>query len=192
MAFNDRTAIIVGAAAGLNLSVISGRDVDVFALNSAYGYLKKNGIHPLGLISGDRRFINKQSKETLPELKLLVTFDYEVGLPGYKVVDDKLKLFRCIGRDGFSSDGRRGFFHGCSSFFLAIQYLVFCGYKSIETVGVKFPPPEAYTRLDDSAKQPEFVYHIQLANLFRMRDFLQKNYIKLKVHDLDSVLATIL
>ena len=98
-------------------------------------------------------------------------------------------MFRCAGRDGFSANPDVGFFHGCSSFFLAVQYLVSKGYKRISTLGVKFPPPELYSRISGQVGHPEFVYGTQLANLSPLRKELQRHGVALRTLDDNSNLA---
>ncbi|WP_434775488.1 hypothetical protein [Pseudomonas oryzihabitans] len=182
-------ALIVGAASGLSIDDIKLSSRKIYALNSAYFFLEENNIDVEALITGDGRFLAKQSKGRLSKLNNLVTFNYDSKQPGYQVLGGKAFFFNCLGRDGFSNDGEKGFYHGCSSFFLAVQYLTFLGYKSIQTLGVKFPPPEMYRRIDDSATQPEFVYHIQLRNIIAMRQFLSKNLVVLESLDTDSNLS---
>lgn len=181
-------AVIVGAAGGVNTEKLTATEADVFGLNAAYFHLVSHGIQPRALVTGDRRFLVKQGIDSLADVRKLVTFEYaltadEVGRLGAETI---IETFRCSGRDGFSSNPDAGFFHGCSSFFLAVQYLVSKGYKRISTLGVIFPPPELYSRVNGQLGHPEFVYGIQLANLAGLRKQLQKHCVTLRVMDENS------
>lgn len=184
-------AVIVGAADGLKAEKLADTEADVFALNAAYFHLVAHGVRPRALVTGDRRFLLKHGIDSLREVRKVVTFDYaltaeEIDRLGQRTI---IETFKCAGRDGFSANVDAGFFHGCSSFFLAIQYLVAKGYKRISTVGVKFPPPELYTRISGQVGHPEFVYGIQLANLAGLRKELQRQCVAIRTLDDSSNLA---
>lgn len=170
------TAVIVGAANDLDTQLFPPGS-KIFALNAAFSFLTDKGITPEALISGDRRFLMKTVLGSSQRITRLVTFDYAI------TVEERTELLKttlveqypCLGRDGLSAEPELGFYHGCSSFFLAIQYLVAAGYKNIATVGVLFPPPELYKRISGTGGHPEFVYHIQLDNLKKVSTFLRDN-----------------
>jgi hypothetical protein len=170
------TAVIVGAANELNTDLLP-TDSKIFALNAAYSFLSQKGIAPEALISGDRRFLIKTIPSTAKPIARLVTFDYALNMEERTDLEKNtfVEQYPCLGRDGLSADRNLGFYHGCSSFFLAIQYLVASGYKDITTAGVLFPPPELYKRITGNGGHPEFVYHIQLDNLRRLSTFLRDN-----------------
>ncbi len=187
------SALIVGAAAGIDINNVNTKDIDIYALNSAFFFLEKSGVIANALITGDKRFLKKQKVENFKSLSHLVTFNYDDDASQLPIpATTEIVSYRCLGRDGFSADGNKGFYHGCSSFFFAVQFLVSQGYKNIETLGVKFQPPETYLRIDNTAGQPEFVYHIQLMNIKRMKEFLKRNLVSFKILDEDSNLAAFL
>ena len=180
-------ATIVGASDGMKLETID-LDSNIYALNSAYFYLVEHGITPTALITGDKRFVARAGTAKMATVDRLITFldvdpdvnrQHTENYPG-------IELFRCLGRDGFSSDRNEGFYHGCSSFFFAVQYLVSVGYKKINTHGVNFPPPEKYKRLNGVSGHPEFVYDIQLKNLANLKSFLTRTNTEINCGDLES------
>ncbi len=184
-------AVIVGAAGDLALGHLEGSSADIFALNGAHFHLQAHGIVPFALVTGDRRFLVRHGLRNLAGVRKIIAFDY--------VLDDAdrehlaastiVETFPCRGRDGFSTDAQQGFFHGCSSFFLAVQYLVTKGYKRISTVGVKFPPPELYARVNANVGHPEFVYGTQLANLVPLRRHLNSAGVQVRCRDANTNLA---
>lgn len=180
-------ATLVGAAEGSDIGKIDSSK-DIYAINSAYFYLIDNQIQPEALITGDPRFIYRTGHEKIKTVKKLVTFrntsDGNMKLENYNT-----ELFNCLGRDGFSTDSKAGFFHGCSSFFFAIQYLVHMGYTRINTLGVNFPPPELYNRLNGVLGHPEFVYDIQLSNLLELRKFMEQTNTEINCLDRNSNLT---
>lgn len=180
-------ATIVGAAENLNLVSID-LESDIYALNSAYFHLVKNNIHPAALITGDKRFIARAGTSQMSLVNRLITF-YDNDLAASKELTEEntnIELFECLGRNGFSSNRNEGFYHGCSSFFLAVQYLVSVGYKKINTIGVNFPPPETYSRLNGINGHPEFVYDIQLKNLHSLKKFLSDTDTEINCIDINS------
>lgn len=186
-------ATIIGSAGDINLKGIP-EGTDVYAINSAYFYLEQHNMAPLALITGDRRFIIRAGLEKMREVSKVVTF-YDRNESKNKSLFDmcpSIDMYNCIGRDGFSSDATAGFYHGCSSFFLAIQYLISVGYKRINTLGIKFPPPELYTRLNGISGHPEFVYNIQLGNLAALKKFLIDTNTEINCLDTDSNLKIFL
>jgi hypothetical protein len=187
-------AVIVGAADGLKTEKVADVEADVFALNGAYFHLVAHGVRPRALVTGDRRFLLKRGIDSLFEVRKVVTFDYALTAEETDRLCEKtiIETFKCAGRDGFSANADVGFFHGCSSFFLAIQYLVSKGYKRISTLGVKFPPPELYSRINGQTGHPEFVYGIQLANLAGLRKELQRHCVAIRALDDSSNLALFL
>ncbi|UXH41310.1 hypothetical protein [Pseudomonas promysalinigenes] len=180
-------ATIVGASDELNLDAIQ-LESDIYALNSAYFHLVDQNIIPSALITGDKRFVARAGISKMATVNRLITFldaDPDVNRKHAENFQN-IELFRCLGRDGFSSDSKEGFYHGCSSFFFAVQYLVSTGYKTINTHGVNFPPPEKYKRLNGVNGHPEFVYDIQLKNLAKLKSFLMTTNTKINCGDLDS------
>ena len=186
-------ATIIGAAGEISLQEIP-QDTDVYAINSAYFYLEHHKVAPLALITGDRRFIIRAGSEKMGGVSKVVTFYDRSEAKNRSIVDmcRLVDMYNCLGRDGFSSDAAAGFYHGCSSFFLAIQYLISTGYKKIHTLGIKFPPPELYTRLNGISGHPEFVYNIQLENLAKMKRFLIDTNTEINCLDTDSNLKIFL
>jgi hypothetical protein len=182
-------ATLVGAAEGLDLSKISSSS-EIYAINSAYFHLMANQIKPKALITGDPRFISKIGHEKIKTVSKLVTFRNQKPHVKNEIEEvSNTELFTCLGRDGFSTNAKAGFFHGCSSFFFAVQYLVYVGYTRINTLGVNFPPPELYSRLNGVSGHPEFVYDIQLSNLLAMREFMEKTNTEINCLDSNSNLT---
>lgn len=186
-------ATIIGSAGGISLEGIP-EGTDVYAINSAYFYLEQHNIAPLALITGDRRFIIRAGLEKMRGVSKVVTFYDKSECKNNSIFDmcPSVDMYHCLGRDGFSTDASAGFYHGCSSFFLAIQYLISAGYKRINTLGIKFPPPELYTRLNGISGHPEFVYDIQLGNLANMKKFLIDTNTEINCLDTDSNLKIFL
>lgn len=186
-------ATIIGAAGDIRLEMIP-KGSDIYALNSAYFYLSDNNVRPIALITGDRRFIARAGSEKISSVSKVVTF-YDTDETKNRFLLDtsaSVDMYNCLGRDGFSTDPIAGFYHGCSSFFLAIQYLISAGYKRIHTLGIKFPPPELYTRLNGISGHPEFVYDIQLRNLATLKKFLTDTNTQVSCLDIDSNLKIFL
>lgn len=180
-------ATIVGASEGMDLSLLNPES-DIYALNSAYFHLVANKFHPAALITGDKRFIFRAGGQRISSVNRLITFfDKDLNTnKDLEALHPAIEFFPCLGRDGFSSNRNEGFYHGCSSFFFAVQYLVSVGYKKINTLGVNFPPPETYTRLNGVSGHPEFVYDIQLKNLFALKNFLASTNTEINCHDNNS------
>ena len=47
-------------------------------------------------------------------------------------------IYSLLGRDGFSSDISKGFYHGCSTVYIGIQTAIFLGAKEINIYGTKY------------------------------------------------------
>lgn len=186
------SATIVGAAHGLDLKAISS-EKKIFAINSAYFYLQEKGINPTALITGDKRFIARTGIEAFKKIKVITFLDNDEETNDlHRRSIPNLELYQCLGRDGFSSDFNAGFYHGCSTFFFAVQYLVSMGYTEIDTVGVNFPPPEMYARVSGVVGHPEFVYDIQLKNLHSLKKFLNSTNTEVNCLDKNSNLSIFL
>jgi hypothetical protein len=184
---NLGTATIVGAADGLELSQLTGLQ-NIFALNSAYFHLVGKNIQPCALITGDQRYIASLGSEKKSTVNRIITFTDTARWTGQNLnlEDANIERYRCLGRDGFSTDIKKGFYHGCSSFFFAVQYLVAIGHQKIRTVGVNFPPPEMYSRINGTSGHPEFVYDVQLRNLAALKDFIRETNTTIECTDKNS------
>ncbi len=158
---------------------------DLWALNDSLFWLEENGFAAERLFVNDSRFIRK-SAEALRRSPVasIVTLD-RVDISAIPDLAGKITLLETLGRDGFSNDLGR-VFHGCSVFASALQCAAAMGYRAISTVGVMFPLPSAYARIDGRATLPEFVHDKQLHNMQRAMGYFRSKGIPVDVAEKTS------
>lgn len=158
---------------------------DLWALNDALFWLEENGFAPDRLFVNDSRFIRKSltalRRSPVPSIVMLDRVDTGV----VPELGGKITVLETLGRDGFSNDLGR-VFHGCSVFASALQCAAAMGYRAVSVVGVVFPLPSAYARIDGRATLPEFVHDKQLHNMQRAMGYFRSKGIPVDVAEKTS------
>lgn len=99
--------------------------------------------HPKGrfihLVS-DPRYIRSIENKTIPNQNiediLIISSSADNKMITKKF--NKKLFYSVLGRDGFSVDISKGFYHGCSTVYIGIQVAIFLGAKEINIHGTKY------------------------------------------------------
>ena len=161
----ENDVLIVGSAPSVkhHMDIIESFDGCIWALNDAWPWLEENLIIPDRVFVGDSRFLLKIKPIAKLECKNFVMLD---TVQAEFLCSNSVNIVRLtnLGRDGLSKTPN-AVFHGCSVFNIAMQFACHASsVVSITTVGVMFPPPNYYERLDGTTSVPEYVYPSQLSN----------------------------
>lgn len=119
-----------------NPSLVKNDDINIL-INSIHKEIQLKNI--VFLVS-DPRYIPKVNFSKIPKNNFSIPFYINKS----SLINKNLKNFQylrtysLLGRDGFSIDINKGFYHGCSSTFVAIQLACYLGFSSINVFGTKY------------------------------------------------------
>lgn len=185
----ERTVYVLGNGPSIvshDLSRLRGRPVIGMnaspLLEAQYGF--KAGYYVLS----DARFLSHPDKGPIATgmasdvvrilREELIAYDDPQWIP-------KTFYVRTLGKNGFSHDLRRGYYFGCTTTMLAIQFAAYAGAKRIVLLGTDFRYPKDKPRFyPESSPQPEDPFlSIQLWNI-------RNAFLELRIRGTDLVICT--
>lgn len=174
--------IVGGGPSLLNVDLSYLSNKVVIGMNRSV--ILEKGFSSKYYVVSDKRFVENEEKfQDIEKILNTKTFIFREGLTNDFAKEDKKRVCttKALGRDGFSRNIARGYYHSCTTTMLAIQVAYYLGAKRIFLLGIDLNYYGSKARSYDieNSEIPDAFLSYQIKNIVNAAIILERESIEL-------------